>query len=91
MIFECKKIENCFADSQTYEYKLPVTAEDFLQLLGEGWDTRCNHKLRRPVFLAEGHGLRIKGTLAGNLIRVSFPDASWEQEKISFEEWMEKQ
>ena len=91
MIYEHKKIENCFADSQTFEYRLPITAETFLALLQDGWTTPCNYKLRRPVFLAEQDGLRIKGMLAGNLIRVSFPNNSWKQRKKYFEDWMDQQ
>lgn len=88
MIFDCKKTENCFADSQTYEYRIPILAEEFLQILDETWETRCNHKLRRPVFLAERDGIRIKGILAGTIIRVSFQNDSWEEQKNTFEEWM---
>ena len=88
MKFDCKKTENCFADSQTYEYRLPVTAEEFLKFLDETWQTRCNQKLRRPVFIAEKSGTRIKGILAGNIIRVSFLNNSWEILKNNFEEWM---
>lgn len=88
MKFDCKKTENCFADSQTYEYRLPVTAEEFLKFLDETWQTRCNQKLRRPVFIAEKSGTRIKGILAGNIIRVSFLNDSWEILKNNFEEWM---
>lgn len=90
MDFECKKTENCFADSQTYEYRLPVTAETFLHMLDASWQTRCNFRLRRPVFLAERDGVRIKGILAGTVIRVSFPDAAWEIHKKKFEEGIEK-
>ena len=57
MNFEVKKTENCFADSQTYEYRLSVTGQEFLSMLDTDWQTRCNHKLRRPVFLAEREGL----------------------------------
>lgn len=86
MNFECKKTENCFSDSQTYEYRLPITAESFLHTLDGTWQTRCNLKLRRPVFLAERNGVHIKGILAGTVIRVSFPNDSWEAHKKLFEE-----
>lgn len=88
MNFDCKKTENCFVDSQTYEYLLPVIAEKFLECLDETWEKRCNQKLRRPVFIAERDGTRIKGILAGNVIRVSFLNDSWEILKNNFEEWM---
>lgn len=88
MNFQCQKTENCFTDAQTYEYNLPITAEAFTQLLDESWQLRCNQKLRRPVFLAEGHSLRIKGILAGTIIRVSFPTVDWELHKTNFENFL---
>ena len=48
MNFKVIKTENCFADSETYEYILPVTGEIMLSYL-ENWDTRINRKLRRPT------------------------------------------
>lgn len=89
MIFTSKKTENCFADSQTYEYALPVSGEEFRALLPADWAIRLNTKLRRPVFVAERDGVNIKGVLALSTIRVSFPDERWESEKRAFEEWLE--
>ena len=89
MTFTCKKTENCFSDSQTYEYKLPVTMEQFRTLLDESWSQRCNQKLRRPVFLAEKGNVRLKGVLAGTNLRVSYLDSVWQQEKQTFESWLE--
>lgn len=91
MIIECKKTENCFADSQTYEYRIAVTAEEFLDNLDDTWQIRCNHKLRRPTFFAEKDALRIKGILKGSVIRVSFPNDNWETYKIDFETWLMNQ
>ncbi len=89
MIFECKKTENCFVDSRTYEYRLPVKAEDFKNLLENDWQIRCNLKLRRPVFLAEKEEIKIKGILAGDIIRVSFREDQWEVFKENFEKYLE--
>ena len=86
MNFEVKKTENCFADSQTYEYRLPMTGQEFLSLLDAAWQPRCNLKLRRPVFLAERGGIRIKGILAADVIRVSFPVQDWKNQKHQFEQ-----
>ena len=86
MNFEVKKTENWFADSQTYEYRLPMTGQKFLSLLDAAWQPRCNLKLRRPVFLAERGGIRIKGILAADVIRVSFPDQDWKNLKLQFEQ-----
>ena len=89
MIIACKKTENCFADSRTYEYSLTISAEEFLKLLDDTWQIRKNLKLRRPVFLAERDQIRIKGILAGSAIRVSYPEDAWEAQKKKLEEWME--
>lgn len=89
MTFECQKTENCFADSQTYEYRIPITAEAFMHYLSSDWDIRCNHRLRRPVFLAERNQIHIKAILAGTVLRISFPDQALENEKNNFEKWME--
>jgi len=90
MDFKYKKIENCFADSQTYEYQIPIVAEEFLALLDDSWESRRNMKLRRPVFVSEKGSIHIKGVLAGNLLRVSFKNDSWQREKELFEEFLVK-
>lgn len=88
MNIECKKTNNCFADSQTYEYRLPVTVEEFAARL-EGWQLRRNERLRRPVLIGERGRVKAKGVLSGDLLRVSYPDDRWEAEKEAFENWME--
>jgi hypothetical protein len=87
MKFDCAKTENCFADAQTYEYRLPVTGEAFSKHLS-GWEVRVNAKLRRPVFLAQREGVHVKGLLFHNVIKASFPSDRWETEKAAFEEWL---
>ena len=87
MIFTSKKTENCFADSETYEYRLPITGEQLLSRLA-GWEIRKNCKLRRPVGIAQKDGVTVKTVLAGQLARVSFPQESWQQEKEKFESWL---
>ena len=88
MLFECAKAENCFAESRTYEYRLPVTAGGFMALL-DGWDVKENRKYRRPIFTASRNGVNIRCVLTGRVIRVSFPDSRWENEKAQFEYWLE--
>ena len=88
MNIECKKTNNCFADSQTYEYRLPVTVEEFAACL-EGWQLRRNERLRRPVLIGERGRVKAKGVLSGDLLRVSYPDDRWEAEKEAFEAWLE--
>ena len=88
MQFEVKKSENCFADSRSYEYRLPVDGQSFSCLL-DGWEIKENHKFRRPLFTADKDGLNIKGILKANTIKVSYPEDRWQVEKESFERWLE--
>ncbi len=88
MEFTVQKTENCFADAQTYEYKLPLTGDALLRLLDADWSIRINDKLRRPVFIAERQDLRLKGVLAETLVRASFPSAHALEEKAAFEAWL---
>ncbi len=90
MKFECKKTENCFARSQTYEYRLPVTGEVLSGLLPDDWEQRRNLRLRRPVFIADRSGVNVKGVLANDTVKVSYPDTCWEAEKRRFETWLEE-
>jgi len=87
MEFEVKKAENCFADSQSYEYRLPIDGQSFIALLNN-WEVMQNHKYRRPMFIADKDGINIKGILNADTIKVSFPQNSWETEKASFENWL---
>ena len=87
MRFECQKTENCFAASETWEYRLPETAEAFSVRL-DGWDVKENRRYRRPMMTADRGGVNIKGVLAGNVVRVSFPEDGWEAEKARFENWL---
>ena len=89
MKFEARKIENCFADSRTYEYELPVDGENFLKYIPD-WKIRINEKLRRPTAIAERQRVIIKFILKNNRFRVSFPEESWEKEKNKFEMFLEK-
>ena len=87
MKFNCRKIENCFADSLTWEYALPQAGEEFLSALA-GWEVRKNLKLRRPVFVAEKDGVVLKAALAGQFVRASFPEDEWQKKKEEFELWL---
>lgn len=88
MEYKCKKTENCFENSETYEYRLPVTGETFIAFLPEGASLRKNERLRRPVFIADHGGINIKGMLAADRIRVSFPAEDCERRKSEFEDWI---
>lgn len=88
MEFEVRKTENCFVNSETYEYALPVTAEDFLKLIEGSYSVRLNERLRRPVFIAESDNIKIKAVLKSKKIRVSFDEARWEELKEEFEAFL---
>jgi len=87
MQFEVAKTENCFAHSQSYEYRLPIDGQSFSALL-EGWEIKEYHKYRRPLFTADRGGMNIKGILKATTIKVSFPEERWESEKADFERWL---
>lgn len=89
MRFERKKVENCFADSRTYEYRIPVSGETLAESLPDVWEIRRNERLRRPVFIAKKEGIHLKGLLAGHAVRASFLESEWEARQKEFEEWME--
>ena len=87
MLFEVKKTDNCFSNSFTFEYRLPVCGQDFSAQLC-GWEVKENHKYRRPLFSADKGGVNVKGILKANVIKASFPQDRWENEKADFERWL---
>ena len=88
MRFEVKKVDNCFVDSLSFEYRLPVDGQQFSSLL-TGWEVKENHKFRRPLFTADNNGVNVKGILKANVIKVSYPQESWEKDKEEFETRLE--
>ena len=88
MEFEVRKTENCFVNSETYEYSLPIGAEEFLKLIEDDYNVRLNTRLRRPVFIAESEEIKIKAVLKSQKIRVSFDEARWEELKEQFEAFL---
>ena len=86
--YKIKKVENCFKDSQTYEYLMVITLhitdiEGFAR--GDNLDIKTN--FRRPFFIiTRENGVKIKGILNSNRIKVSFPDHTWKDLKTDFEE-----
>lgn len=90
MDFQWKKVENCFADSKTFEYRLPVAGEAFIPRL-ISYRVKVNDKFRRPLFTAEnGEGIRVRGILREPIVKVSFPERNWEEAKAAFEKWLEE-
>ena len=88
MLFEVKKVDDCFSSSRSYEYRLPLDGQSFSALLA-GWEVSENHKFRRPLFTADKGGVNVKGILKANVIKASFPESRWEAEKADFERWLE--
>jgi len=88
MRFEVKKVENCFADSLSFEYRTSLDGQSLSSML-RGWEVKENHKFRRPMFTADKGGVNIKGILKANIVKVSFPEGRWEAEKEDFERWLE--
>lgn len=89
--FKVNKVDNCFKDNQTYEYKLNLQInEEFLkklQLLGK-LEVK---NFRRPIFIiyCENQN-KIKGIINSNTIKVSYPNNMWECNKKEFEIYLEK-
>ncbi|MCL2366628.1 MAG: hypothetical protein FWC75_06215 [Oscillospiraceae bacterium] len=87
MKFEVKKAENCFTNSRSYEYMLPIDGQTFCTML-DNWVVKEYHKYRRPMFTADKDDINIKGILKASIVKVSFPENCWESEKADFERWL---
>jgi hypothetical protein len=93
MDFDVKKLETCFADAENYEYRVAVSGEQFYQLLAKEQKAkvRVNEHLRRPAFIATlPDGVRIKGELTKNIIRVGYEPAQAASQKTAFEHWLQR-
>lgn len=71
---ERKKVENCFANSTTYEYRLGISNEELFEKLAV-YGAVTRKEFRRPVllFAAEG-GIQAKGVVGASYVRVGYPD-----------------
>lgn len=89
--FQVKKVDNCFKDSQTYEYKLEIIIdENMINKLNELGEVEIK-KFRRPIFMINcKNENKIKGVINSNIIRVSFPDNMWQYRKEEFEKYLDK-
>lgn len=89
--FQVKKVDNCFKDSQTYEYKLEIIIdENMINKLNELGEVEIK-KFRRPIFMINcKNENKIKGVINSNIIRVSFPDNMWKYRKEEFEKYLDK-
>ncbi len=89
--FKVKKVDNCFKNSQTYEYKLSVEInEEFLEKLQSLGEIEIKN-FRRPIFMINCENEnKIKGVINSKIIRVSFPDDIWEERKEKFEKFIDE-
>lgn len=89
--FKVKKVDNCFKDNQTYEYKLNVEInEEFLKQLQNLGEVEIKN-FRRPIFMIYCENKnKIKGVINSKIIRVSFPDDTWEYNKEKFEIFLDE-
>ena len=68
--FDIKKVDNCFKDSQTYEYKLNIEInEEFLEKLKSLGSIEIKN-FRRPIFMINCENKNeIKGVIKSNIIK----------------------
>ena len=89
--FKVKKVDNCFKNNQTYEYKLNLEInEEFLTKLQELGEVEIKN-FRRPIFMINcKNENKIKGVINSKIIRISFPDDTWELNKEKFEKFLDE-
>lgn len=87
--FKVNKIDNCFKNSQTYEYKLHVEINiEFLEKLQKLGKLEIKN-FRRPIFMIDCKNEdKIKGVINSKIIRVSFSDYVYEERKEAFEKFL---
>ena len=87
--FKVRKIDNCFKDSQTYEYDINMEInEGFLEKLQSLGKVEIKN-FRRPIFMINCENQnKIKGVIKSKIIRISFPDNIWEERKEEFERFL---
>lgn len=89
--FQVKKIDNCFKDSQTYEYKINMEIdEEFLDKLKNLGKIEIKN-FRRPIFMIDCENKnKIKGVINSKIMRVSFPEDIWQCRKEEFEKYLDE-
>ncbi|WP_455538889.1 hypothetical protein [Terrisporobacter sp.] len=89
--FQVKKIENCFKDSQTYEYKINMEIDEgFLDKLKNLGKVEIKN-FRRPIFMIDCENKnKIKGVIKSKIIKVSYPDDIWQIRKEEFERYLDE-
>lgn len=92
MSLDCKKVENCFKDAQTYLYRLPdrLTENGMAEFAAVGEFT-CNRKFKKPFFAVRlKDGTEIKGMLGDDGVKASYPEISLDRSKAEAEAILEK-
>lgn len=85
--WNCKKIENCFANTRSFAYgfSFPVT-EELLERYADCGSLRVKKNFRRPCYFLDLHdGTRIRGILGEEQAKASFPEDNWESCKEHLE------
>lgn len=87
----CEKVDNCFANARTYRYWMPFALdEEKVSFLGQMGELFVKKNLRRPFFRIEtDRGIQMKGIFGDKSMKVSFPEACWEEEQKRWEQQME--
>ncbi len=86
--FECKRVENCFASSAVYQYRLGYKIDDeFLAWLANISSAfKCRRDFPRPYFNATlADGTQVKGVIGDIAMKVVYPDDNSDQCKEAFE------
>lgn len=69
-----KKVENCFTNSTTFEYRLGMPNEELFERLTL-YGTVTRKEFRRPVLLFTAEdGVQAKGVVGAPYVRVGYPD-----------------
>lgn len=91
-LIRCQKVENCFANAQTYRYWLDGRVdEDVVKRLQFFGTSFVKRNLRRPFFRIEmEEGSQIKGMFGDDSIKVSYSTSDWEEEKEQWEQQAQK-
>lgn len=88
--FTVEKVENCFANAQTYAYDSPmVMDEKNVEAFASFGAIEIKRNYRRPFYFVRGNGMEIKGVLGDTRFKVSYPDDGWREQKKIFEQTLE--
>jgi hypothetical protein len=87
--FECKKVENCFVNSASFQYRLGFKVDDeFLNRLEKISATfKCRRDFPRPYFNATlADGTQVKGVIGDIVLKAVYPETDAVLSKEAFEQ-----